>query len=220
MPASSKKTPSRGKSSTSAQPAQAFELRRSSIQGRGAFALRPIREGERIIEYLGERITQDQADERYDDSAMSRHHTFLFSVDDDTVIDAAREGNDARFINHSCAPNCQAVLEDARIFIEALRDIAVGEELGYDYAYERTENMGADEEALYVCRCGADTCRGTILAPPKKKPAAKAKKVSGQKKKKAPAQAGQKTKAAAKDSRKKAGKTSSTAKKSRSRAAR
>jgi uncharacterized protein len=202
MPASSKKTPSRGKSSTPSQPAQAFELRRSSIQGRGAFALRPIPEGERIIEYLGERITQAQADERYDDSAMSRHHTFLFSVDDDTVIDAGREGNDARFINHSCDPNCQAVLEDARIFIEALRDIAVGEELGYDYAYERTEDMGPEEESLYLCRCGAANCRGTILAPPKKKPAAK--KASRQKtKKKAPATSGKKTKGPAKDTRKK-----------------
>jgi uncharacterized protein len=202
MPASSKKTPSRGKSSTPSQQAQAFELRRSSIQGRGAFALRPIPEGERIIEYLGERITQAQADERYDDSAMSRHHTFLFSVDDDTVIDAGREGNDARFINHSCDPNCQAVLEDARIFIEALRDIAVGEELGYDYAYERTEDMGPEEEALYLCRCGAANCRGTILAPPKKKPAAK--KASRQKtKKKAPATSSKKTKGPAKDARKK-----------------
>jgi hypothetical protein len=144
---------------------QPFELRPSSIQGRGAFATRAIRKGARIIEYLGERISQAVADERYDDTKMSRHHTFLFNVDEDTVIDAAHQGNDARFINHSCDPNCQAFLEGDRIFIYALRDIAVGEELSYDYAYDRTEDMGPEEEALYVCRCGASTCRGTILAP-------------------------------------------------------
>ncbi|WNG29124.1 SET domain-containing protein [Cystobacter fuscus] len=198
MPAPSPKKPTSRKSSPPA--VQPFVLRPSSIQGQGAFATRPIKKGERIIEYLGERITQDEADERYDDSAMARHHTFLFSVDDDTVIDAAREGNDARFINHSCAPNCQAFLEDERIYIYALRDIAVGEELSYDYGYERTEDMGPEEEALYVCRCGAPNCRGTILAPlkteePKKKASAKksSKKTSSSKKKsskKAPSKAG------------------------------
>ncbi|HEX5749372.1 MAG TPA: SET domain-containing protein-lysine N-methyltransferase [Archangium sp.] len=162
---------------------QPFELRPSSIQGRGAFATRPIRKGARIIEYVGERISQAVADERYDDTAMSRHHTFLFNVDEDTVIDAAHEGNDARFINHSCAPNCQAFLEGDRIFIYALRDIPLGEELCYDYSYDRTEDMGPEEEALYVCRCGAPTCRGTILAPLEEEAAPRKKAVKGAKKK-------------------------------------
>jgi hypothetical protein len=163
MPAPTTQKPSSRKMPTlSPQP---FELRRSSIQGRGAFATRAIRKGARIIEYLGERISQAVADERYDDTKMSRHHTFLFNVDEDTVIDAAHEGNDARFINHSCDPNCQAFLEGDRIFIYALRDIAEGEELSYDYSYDRTEDMGPEEERMYICRCGAKTCRGTILAP-------------------------------------------------------
>ena len=144
---------------------QPFELRRSSIQGQGAFATRVIRKGARIIEYIGERISQSQADDRYDDTTMSRHHTFLFNVDEDTVIDAAHEGNDARFINHSCDPNCQAFLEGDRIYIYALRDITVGEELSYDYSYDRTEDMGEAEERMYICRCGTAKCRGTILAP-------------------------------------------------------
>jgi hypothetical protein len=145
-----------------------FEIRDSHIQGLGAFATRRIPKGRRIIEYTGERINQEQADERYDDASMSRHHTFLFTLDDDTVLDGAVGGNESRFINHSCAPNCQAFIEGDRIFIYALRTIEPGEELSYDYGYERSEDMNEEDEARYVCRCGASTCRGTILAPPKK----------------------------------------------------
>jgi hypothetical protein len=144
-----------------------FELRQSPIQGQGAFATQRIRKGTRIIESAGERITQDVADERYDDESMKRHHTFLFTLDEDTVIDAAVGGNEARFINHSCEPNCQALIEGKQIFIFALRTIEPGEELSYDYAYERVEGMDEESEKLYVCRCGTKSCRGTILAPPK-----------------------------------------------------
>jgi hypothetical protein len=150
-----------------------FELRPSAIQGTGAFATRRIRKGMRIIEYIGERITQEEADVRYDDEAMARHHTFLFNLDDDTVLDAGTVHNESRYINHSCEPNCQALIDKGHIYIYALRTIEAGEELVYDYAYERTEDMGPDAEALYVCRCGSPKCRGTILAPPKKAPARK-----------------------------------------------
>ena len=164
-----------------------FELRKSRIQGRGAFATRPIKKGDRIVEYTGERISQKEADKRYDDTRMERHHTFLFSVDARTVIDATRTGNDARFINHSCAGNCEAVIDNRRIFIEALRDIEPGEELAYDYGYERGEpEDDAELEAMYPCRCGAPECRGTILAARKEAPAAKTKKAPA-KAKKAPA---------------------------------
>jgi SET domain-containing protein len=78
-----------------------FEIRKSSIQGRGAFATRRIKKGERIIEYTGEVITVEESDRRYDDQSMSRHHTFLFSLDNGYVIDGAVGGNESRFINHS-----------------------------------------------------------------------------------------------------------------------
>ena len=144
-----------------------FVLRDSPIQGRGAFATRPIRRGTRIIEYTGEIISPDEADRRYDDGKMGRHHTFLFSVSRRKCIDAGVGGNDARFINHSCAPNCEAVDERSRIYIEAIRNIEPGEELTYDYAYERDGTEDETWENLYVCKCGAPTCRGTILAPKK-----------------------------------------------------
>ena len=147
------------------EPNPYIELRTSAIQGTGAFATRPIRKGTRLIEYLGERISWRTADRRYDDDTMGRHHTFLFTVDDKTVIDGAVKGNAARFLNHSCDGNCEAVTDRKRIFIEARRNIKAGEELLYDYQYERTEAHTEEDERFYACRCGSPKCRGSILAP-------------------------------------------------------
>ncbi len=147
------------------EPNPYLEIRQSDIQGRGAFATRNIRKGTRIIEYLGQRISWRTADKRYDDETMGRHHTFLFTVDDRVCIDGAVNGNDARFLNHSCDGNCEAVTDRKRIFIEARRNIRAGEELLYDYQYERTEDHTEEDEKFYACRCGSPNCRGTILAP-------------------------------------------------------
>ena len=176
-----------------------FEIRRSGIQGRGAFAVRPIRKGTRIIEYTGERISQDEGDRRYVDDEMSRHHTFLFDLDDGTVVDGAVGGSDARYINHSCDPNCETIIEGTRIFVDALRTIRPGEELVYDYKYERTSEHTEEDEQLYMCRCGAENCRGTILAPPK--PKKKRKRKSQPRAKQKGAAAKRKTKRAKRASR-------------------
>src|SRR5512142_1594416 len=93
-----------------------FEVRSSAIQGLGAFAAAPIRKGTRIVEYLGERISPDEADRRYDDDASEHPRVLLFTVDSKTVIDAGVGGNEAQFINHSCEPNCAAVTIKKRIF--------------------------------------------------------------------------------------------------------
>lgn len=143
----------------------AFAIRESVIAGKGAFAIRPITKGERLIEYTGERISHAVADARYDDESMNEHHTFLFSVTSRTVIDASHGGNEARFINHSCDPNCETEVEKGRVFIYALRDIPVGEELHYDYAYERSGDETAEDERRYQCRCGTAKCRGSIMEP-------------------------------------------------------
>lgn len=140
-----------------------FELRRSAIQGLGAFARKAIPKGTRIIEYTGERISNAEADRRYDDAKMGRHHTFLFTLTSRTVVDAAVDGNEARFINHSCDPNCEAVIEDGRIWIEAIRRIPEGTELVYDYQYEHDEDYTQEDLDWYACRCGAANCRGTIV---------------------------------------------------------
>jgi SET domain-containing protein len=147
-----------------------FIIRRSDVHGRGAFATEWIRNGTRLIEYTGERISEDAADRRYDDDDESQpYHTFLFSLDDGTVVDAAYGGNVSRYINHSCDPNCEAVIEDDRIFIDAIREIAPGEELYYDYSFVLEERHTPAVKRRYPCYCGSENCRGTILAPKRKK---------------------------------------------------
>jgi SET domain-containing protein len=141
-----------------------FEIRASPMQGLGAFATRAIAAGTRLIEYAGARLTPAEADARYPDVEGERHHTFLFAIDDDVVIDAAVDGNEARFINHSCDPNCDAVIEDGRIWIETIRDVRPGEELAYDYAYVLEERHTPAAKRRFPCHCGAVGCRGTILA--------------------------------------------------------
>jgi SET domain-containing protein len=140
-----------------------FEVRRSRIQGKGAFALRMIRKGTCIAEYEGERISDAEAEARYQDDEMSRHHTFLFAIRRNVSIDGAVGGNDSRFINHSCAPNCETVQEGDRVFVHAIRTIRPGEELTYDYRYKIPGRITSELREFYRCRCGAPQCRGTIL---------------------------------------------------------
>jgi SET domain-containing protein len=156
------------KKSTSRKLGPLFEVRHSDIHGRGVFALRRIRKGTTIIEYLGDVITHDQADERYEDKDPRDNHTFLFTVDSKHVIDAGVNGNEARFINHGCDPNCQSTGLRKRIWIEAIRTIQPGEELSYDYQITRDKDDPADADAIFACRCGAENCRGSMLEPLKK----------------------------------------------------
>ncbi len=141
-----------------------FEIRASPIHGLGAFAIVAIPAGTRLIEYAGERITPAEADARYPEVPGEPHRTYLFAIDEDVVVDASVGGNDARFFNHSCAPNCDAVVEDGRIWLDTIHDIEPGEELVYDYAYVLAERHTPAAKRRYPCRCGAITCRGTILA--------------------------------------------------------
>ncbi len=156
-----------------------FKLRKSRISGRGVFAARKIRKGTRIIEYQGERISTAEGDSRYDDDQGEQAHVLLFTVDKKTVIDGGVNSNEARYINHSCDPNCEAIEENKRIFIEAIRTIQAGEELCYDYSLHRVEDDEGDIEKRYPCRCGSAHCRGTLLEPKKSK---KRKRKSAKKK--------------------------------------
>jgi uncharacterized protein len=151
------------------------EVRNSEVHGRGVFAVKPIKKGTRIFEYLGDRISHAAADARYEDHDENDNHTFLFIVDKHTVIDAGVNGTDARFINHQCEGNCESVIAYRRVFIDAVRDIAPGQELGYDYEIGRDKNDPPNVDEIYACRCGSEKCRGTMLWPAKK-PAVRAKR--------------------------------------------
>ena len=151
------------------------EVRNSPVHGRGVFAVAPIKKGTRILEYLGDRVSHEAADKRYEDHDESDNHTFLFIVDKHTVIDAGVGGNDARFINHQCEGNCESVIENRRVFIDAVRDIEPGQELGYDYEIGREKDDPPNVDEIYACRCGSPQCRGTMLWPAKKEPPRKKK---------------------------------------------
>jgi SET domain-containing protein len=162
------------KKSANRRRAPLFEVRHSPIHGYGVFAARRIRKGTTVIEYLGERVSHAQADARYEDKDPNDNHTFLFTVDAKTVIDAGVGGNEARYINHGCDPNCESTAMDKRIFIEAIRTIRSGEELSYDYQIQRDDDDAAGVDDVYACRCGAKNCRGSMLeAAKKRRPAAR-----------------------------------------------
>ena len=142
-----------------------IQVRRSSVHGKGVYALQDIAAGDRLIEYLGEIITWEEAQARHPHDPANPNHTFYFHIDESRVIDALYGGNSSRWINHACEPNCEADEQDGRIFIKALRDIAAGEELNYDYGLIIDERYTKKLKAEYPCWCGAANCRGTLLAP-------------------------------------------------------
>jgi len=136
-----------------------IEVRESGVHGRGVYATQVIAEGTRIIEYTGQRVSWEVAPDDNNDP-----HTFNFGLESGEVINAEIGGNDARWINHSCNPNCEAIEEDDRIFIYAMRDIQPGEELFYDYAMEIDEPIREESKKKFACHCGTSNCRGTMLA--------------------------------------------------------
>jgi uncharacterized protein len=147
-----------------------IEVRRSDVHGLGVFAAKRIPKGTRIIEYVGERVSHDEADRRYEEKDANDSHTFLFIVDSKTVIDAGVDGNDARFFNHSCDPNCESTVEKRRVYIEAIRDVEAGAELTYDYQIQREDDDPDNIDEVFACRCGFAQCRGTMLWPTERKP--------------------------------------------------
>jgi SET domain-containing protein len=125
----------------------------SPIHGMGGFARRALNRGERVVEYTGEKITKAESLRR-----CEAGNWFIFSLDDEFDLDGNTAGNPARWLNHSCAPNCEAQFLDGRVWITARRDIAAGEEITFNYGYT------LDEYREHPCRCGAPACAGWIVA--------------------------------------------------------
>jgi len=140
-----------------------LSVKKSPVGGKGAFAKKVIPEGTRIIEYKGKRI-------RWPDDDDNEDYVFYFGGGEgDRVINPFDGGNEARFINHSCAPNCEAVEERGRIYIDAVRDISKGEELFYDYGLRLGRRPTEEDIKRYACNCRAPGCRGTMLHLPRKR---------------------------------------------------
>ena len=155
---------------------RSISVRRSPIHGNGVFAARNLPAGQTVIEYRGQLCTHDEVDEIYAGSVESGH-TFLFTLNDEYIVDANRRGYDALWINHSCDPNCEAVIVETgrgerrreRIFIQTLRPVRKGEELTYDYGIRLDVRHTARMKKLWACRCGKPCCTGTMLKPKQKR---------------------------------------------------
>lgn len=148
-------------------PPIVLDRRPSARHGDGIFVAAPIVKHALVIEYTGELVSHDVAEQRYPvgEGDAVAPHTFVLQLDEDRVIDANVGGNDARFINHSCEPNLEPIVIGDHMWLVALRDIAVGEELGYDYAIELDEVHSPAAKRRYPCACGTAQCRGTLLRP-------------------------------------------------------
>ncbi len=130
-----------------------FAILDSPIEGRGAFAVKFIASGETIADYTGERISKEESERR-----CTAGNPYIFQIDDTIDLDGDNPDNAARFINHSCAPNCEAVDYDGHIWIEAIKDIRPGEELTFNYGY------GVEDYRDHPCECGVPDCLGFIVA--------------------------------------------------------
>jgi SET domain-containing protein len=167
----SSKTPT-----TASSDKPAFLVRNSPVHGRGVFATRNIKADSMLLEYEGERISDKEALKRHGTDPENPYHTFFFSLESGKMIDGGADGSDARWINHACEPNCEAREEKGRVFIYTLRDIKRGEEFNYDYGLIVEDRQTKALKKAYECRCGAESCRGTMLAPKEKKASKKKKK--------------------------------------------
>jgi hypothetical protein len=149
---------------TSIPRKERVEVRHSPVHGKGVFARVPLKKGELVLEYLGAIIDWPEALRRHPHDPAQPHHTFYFTLDDDRVIDGHDGGNRARWINHSCAPNCESETKGDKVWVRALRNIAAGAELNYDYALAIDDPITPQLQKDYQCLCRSKKCRGTLLA--------------------------------------------------------
>lgn len=142
-----------GTPGSGSQPIAPVTILPSSIHGMGGYAAQEIARGTRVLEYLGGRITKSESLRR-----CRENNQYIFGLNEQEDLDGNVEWNPARFLNHSCSPNCEALVEAGRIWLVALRDIPTGEELTFNYGYDLVDYLD------YPCRCGAAICVGYIVA--------------------------------------------------------
>ena len=136
-----------------------YEIRKSDVHGTGVFAMREIKKGERVAEYVGEKVFSEDGQRIEDESMKKNGTTYIFELDDKHDLNGDVGYNDARFINHSCDPNCESDIVEGHVWIVAVRDIEPGEEISYSYDFDFDDES---EYKKHVCRCGSKKCRGFI----------------------------------------------------------
>jgi len=145
-----------------------IRVQASGIHGTGVFARRRIPKGTRVLEYAGRRLSKAQL--LAEAGRGERALTYVLNLDAETAIDGAEAGNDARFVNHSCEPNCEVYIFDGTPYLYAMQDIPEGAELTFDYQLQSPNAQRlsrALSRAIFPCHCGALACRGTLVALPK-----------------------------------------------------
>ena len=144
------------------------EVRSSSIHGRGLYARKKIKAGADIIRYVGEKISKEESTRRaleWEEAARKSGEglVYIFELDEDYDLDGRLGENPARYMNHSCDGNCEAINYDGEIWITAIKDVKKGEELVYDYGYDMEHFLD------HPCHCGAENCIGYIVRADQRK---------------------------------------------------
>ncbi len=143
-----------------------WKVKKSKVHGHGVFATKNIKKNTRIIEYIGEKITREEGDKRSErriNKYLNSEKTgsvYIFELNKNFDVDGSPLYNKARYINHSCDPNCEVDILDGKIWISSIKKIKKGEELNYDYGYEFDESDFKD----HICKCGSKNCIGFIIS--------------------------------------------------------
>ncbi len=143
-----------------------WEVRKSKVHGSGIFASENIAKGTKIIEYIGEKISKTEGDRRSEKRIKKYLHSkvsgsvYIFELNKKFDIDGSPKYNKARYINHSCHPNCEVEINRGHIWISSIKNIKKGDELSYDYGYE----FDSEDYKDHVCKCGSNNCIGYIIS--------------------------------------------------------
>ena len=143
-----------------------WKVKRSPIHGHGITATKNIKKGTRVIEYIGEKVTRAEGNRRSEKrikkylNSNKTGSVYIFELNRKFDIDGSFSYNKARYINHSCSPNCEVDIIDDQIWISSIKNIKKGDELSYDYGYEFDQDDFTDHE----CKCGSKNCIGYIIA--------------------------------------------------------
>lgn len=146
-----------------------IKVEKSGIHATGVFAAQDIPKGKVVIEYIGEKITKDESNRRLEASleelpgSCGEGAVYIVDLDEEYDLDGDVPDNPAKYINHSCDPNCEMEIRDGRVFFRSLRDIKTGEELSFNYGYGIEDSETEEDLEDFKCNCGSPKCVGYMI---------------------------------------------------------